>query len=239
MLPDQVTIWLAFAAGIVAFLSPCTLPLLPGYLGYITARATGTVPGESSRARVFLHAICFVLGFSLLFTLLGAIAFSIGQLLAQYRTEIARIGGGLIAIFGIGMTGLVRLPFLGQDFRLRLEPDPRLGYLYSFLLGLIFAAGWTTCTGPVLGIALTFAAFETTLAYGMLLLFAFSLGLGVPYLVIAILLDRACEWVRRMGKVTRIVQIVSGLVFALMGIMLMLGKLNLLSPLFPFINFGI
>jgi cytochrome c-type biogenesis protein len=239
MLPEQVTVWLAFAAGIVAFVSPCTLPLLPGYLGYIAARATGTAPGEASRAKVFLHGLFFVIGFSLLFTLLGAIAFSLGQMLAEYRVQIARVGGGLIAVFGIAMTGLVRIPLLHQDLRLRLEPNPRLGYIYSFLLGIIFAAGWTACTGPVLGVALTFAAFESTLAQGMLLLFAFSLGLGIPYLIIALMLDRACEWVRRFGKTARIVQIASGLAFAAIGILLMLGQLHLLSPLFPEVDFGI
>jgi cytochrome c-type biogenesis protein len=239
MLPENVTVGLAFLAGLVSFLSPCTLPLLPGYLGYMTARASGTMPGEAGRARVFLHAIFFVLGFSLLFTLLGAIAVSLGQLLAQYRIEIARIGGALIAVFGLLMTGLVRVPFLGQDLRLRIEPNPRWGYLYSLLLGVIFAAGWTTCTGPVLGVALTFAAFESTLARGMLLLAAFSLGLGMPYLVVALLIDRACEWVRRLGKFTRIVQIISGLLFAAIGLLLLSGQLHLLSPMFPDINFGI
>jgi cytochrome c-type biogenesis protein len=238
MLPEQVSVGLAFAAGLVAFLSPCTLPLLPGYLGYLAARASAGSPGDVRRARVFLHGLCFVIGFTLLFTILGAIASSLGQLLSQYRVEIARIGGAFIVLFGISLTGLVRIPLLGSDVHLRLEPDPRLGFLYSFLTGLIYAAGWTTCTGPVLGIALTFAAFEPTLSQGMLLLFAFSLGLGLPYLLIALALDRACEWVRRLGPLTRAVQIVSGLVFAAIGLLLMFNQISLLAPFLPEIDLG-
>jgi cytochrome c-type biogenesis protein len=239
MLTDHISIGLAFAAGLVSFFSPCSLPLLPGYLGYMAARATGQQPCDNTRARVFFHGLMFVLGFSVLFISLGAAASAVSSYLFPYRAWIVHIGGALIILLGLSMTGLIRLPILNRDLHLPLEPNPKWGYLYSFLLGVISAAGWTACTGPVLGIALTLAAFEDTLVQGVFLLAVFSLGFGLPFLILALAVDRVGVWVCRMGRLARIIQIAAGILFAIMGMLLLFGKLGWLSPLFPEVNFGI
>jgi cytochrome c-type biogenesis protein len=239
MASGQISIGLMFLAGVVSFLSPCTLPLLPGYLGYMTARAAGPKPSEHPRVHIFLHGLAYVFGFTLLFITLGAAASSLSIFLSPYRTWITRLGGALIILFGLSMTGLIRIPFLQRDLHLQWEPNPKWGFVYSFLLGIIFAAGWTVCTGPMLGIALTLAAFAGTMAQGILLLAVFSLGLGIPFLLLAIALDRVSGWVSRMGRAARIVQMGAGLLFAAVGFLLLFGRLNLLSFLFPEIYFGL
>ena len=229
----NVSLGLVFLAGVVSFLSPCVLPLLPGYLTYLAARSSGQDIKRVSRWQVLFHGIAFVIGFSMVFITLGATASAIGQSLYNYKEWITRIGGVLIVFFGLQMSGWLQVPFLEMEFRKHSQDNPRWGYISSLLMGVFFSAGWTPCVGPTLGLVLTLAGTEASVIKGVLLLALYSLGLGVPFLITALAMDRVGLWVRRMAGVTRRVSIVAGVLLVGVGILLILGQLNFLGELFP------
>ncbi|MFL5474540.1 MAG: cytochrome c biogenesis CcdA family protein, partial [Gemmatimonadales bacterium] len=175
--PAALGLLVAFAAGLLSFLSPCVLPLVPSYLGFLTGM---TLPEVEQRRRVALiHATLFVAGFSLVFILLGATATALGRTLNYYQVWVQRIGGALIVAFGLICLGVIRSPWLYQEHRLQLEHKP-VGYLGSALVGMVFAAGWTPCIGPVLGGILSLAASAGDVHRGVLLLAVYSAGLALP-----------------------------------------------------------
>lgn len=229
----NVSLGLVFLAGVVSFLSPCVLPVLPGYLTYLAARSSGREIRQVSRLRVLFHGIAFVVGFSMVFIMLGATASAIGRLLYAYREWITRIGGVMIVIFGLQISGWLQIPFLGFEFRKHAEPNPRLGYLSSFLMGVFFSAGWTPCVGPTLGLVLTIAGTGASITRGILLLALYSLGLGLPFIITALAIDRVGMWMRRMTNLTQYVTLAAGLFLVPVGILLILGQLNFLGELFP------
>jgi len=229
----NVSIWLIFLAGIVSFLSPCVLPVLPGYLTYLAARSSSQEIGKVSRWQVLFHGMAFVAGFSIVFITLGATASAIGQFLYGYKEWITRIGGVMIVFFGLQMSGLLRIPFLELEFRKHAEPNPRLGFISSLLMGMFFSAGWTPCVGPTLGVVLTLAGTQASMTKGVLLLALYSLGLGLPFIITALAMDRVGKWMRRMATITRYVTIASGILLVGVGILLILGKLNFLNGLLP------
>lgn len=216
----------AFAAGILSFLSPCVLPLVPSYIGFLTGM---TLPEMANRRRAaLLHALLFVLGFSLVFILLGASATALGRALNYYQIWLQRVGGVLIIFFGVLCLGVIRVGWFNQERRMHLEQKP-VGYLGSALVGMAFAAGWTPCIGPVLGAILGLAATSDDVSRGMLLLGVYSAGLAVPFLLAAVAVDRFLDWFQRFRRYIPWVMRVSGVLLILVGILLVTGEFTRLA----------
>jgi cytochrome c-type biogenesis protein len=229
-------IWLA---GVVSFLSPCVLPILPGYIAYLAGHAAGCDPAKVERWRVLAHGAAFVLGFGLMFIALGATASLFGRLLIQYRVWIARIGGLLMVVFGLQMAGVIRLPFLEYGLRPNVNPNPRWGIASSVVMGFAFATGWTPCIGLVLGSVLTLAAYEASLSRGILLLAVYAFGLSVPFLLAALLMDRMGKWICRLAKLTHYVSIAAGWLLVVFGVLFATNQLSVISRWLPGWEIGI
>jgi cytochrome c-type biogenesis protein len=216
----------ALLAGVLSFLSPCVLPLVPSYLGFITGLSAGEM---TSRRRVaMVHSILFVAGFSLVFLLLGAGATAVGRFFRFYSDWIARAGGALIVVFGLYLMGVIRIGAFEMEKRLHLQNKP-VGYLGTMLVGVVFGAGWTPCIGPILGGILTLAATEADLQRGMLLLGTYSLGLAIPFLAAAWAADRFFGWFQRFRRYMPWVQRISGAILVLVGLLLVTGKFTRLA----------
>jgi cytochrome c-type biogenesis protein len=217
----------SFAAGVVSFLSPCVLPLVPGYLSYVAGKAAVPATGREGRAALAL-GLLFVLGFSSVFVAMGASATGLGRLLLAYRPEANRIGGAVVIVFGISLTGLLRFGWLERDLRFHLAlPGGRP--LAAYILGLAFAFGWTPCIGPVLGTILTLSATRVTLAQGIVLLSVYSLGLGLPFLAAALFTEGLLRRLRAFARFGRWLQLAAGIVVTLVGIAILTGALPALS----------
>jgi cytochrome c-type biogenesis protein len=224
--PAGLGLFVAFVAGLLSFLSPCVLPLVPSYVGFLTGM---TLPEVGQRRRIaLLHAVLFVAGFSLVFVLLGASATALGRALNQYQLWIQRVGGVLIIAFGLVCLGLVKADFLMRERRLQLEEKP-IGYLGSLLVGMAFAAGWTPCIGPVLGAILGLAATSSDLAKGTLLLVAYSAGLAVPFLLAALALETFLGWFQRFRRYLPWVMRISGALLVFVGILMVTGEFTRLA----------
>jgi cytochrome c-type biogenesis protein len=224
--PATLGLFVAFAAGLLSFLSPCVLPLVPSYIGFLTGMS---LPEMGGRRRVALgHALLFVLGFSLVFVLLGASATALGRALNYYQLWLQRIGGVLIIGFGLVCLGVIKLGFLSQERRVQVEQKP-VGYLGSALVGMAFGAGWTPCIGPVLGAILGLAATAHDLSRGMLLLAAYSAGLAVPFLVAAVALDAFLDWFQRFRRYLPWVMRVSGVLLVFVGALMVTGEFTRLA----------
>ena len=229
-MPDISSIGLltAFAAGLVSFLSPCVLPLVPGYVSYVAGRSVlepGTGGAVALRMPAVWLSVCFVLGFSTVFVLLGATATALGRLLLAYRYELNIVGGATIIAFGIFMLGLVRPGWLERD--LRFHGALRGGRpVAAYVLGLGFAFGWTPCIGPVLGAILTVSAASATALDGVALLAVYSLGLGVPFLLAAVFTDSLAVRLKAIGRVGRVLQVIAAGIMILMGIAMITGQLS-------------
>ncbi len=221
----------AFAAGIVSFLSPCVLPLVPGYVSYLAGHAIAR--GATDRlSLVRVHAValslCFVLGFSTVFVILGASATALSRLLISYRQELNLLGGIVVIGFGLVTLGMLHPWFLQRDFRFHaVLPGGRP--MAAYVLGMAFAFGWTPCIGPILGAILTVSAASTTVANGIMLLASYSLGLGVPFLVAAAFTDGLMARLKSIGRVGRTLQPLAGGVMILMGLAMITGQLSTLS----------
>jgi len=224
--PATLGLFVAFAAGLLSFLSPCVLPLVPSYIGFLTGMS---LPEVSTRRRTaLLHALLFVLGFSLVFVLLGASATALGRALNYYQHWLQRIGGVLIILFGLVCLGVIRVGFLTQERRVQVEHKP-VGYLGSALVGMAFGAGWTPCIGPVLGAILGLAATSQDLGRGMLLLGSYSAGLAVPFLLAAAALEAFLEWFQRFRRYLPWVMRVSGALLIFVGVLMATGEFTRLA----------
>ena len=213
----------AFGAGILSFLAPCVLPLVPGYLSYLAGTSLEEAQNRpAARWRVSLHALWFVLGFTLLFTLLGAVASLFGLALRTYQPVLERIGGLLLILFGIALTGLVPLPWLSRDHRIQVKPG-RSVWWRSGLVGIAFGSSWSACTGPILGAILVLTAGRSQQMQGAIVMLAFALGLGVPFLLVGLLVDRASPFLRRIRRYTVLFSSIGGAILVLMGIFLLTG----------------
>ena len=236
----NVTLGLAFLAGLASFLSPCVFWLVPAYVGYLGGRAAGgEVPEGGNRWATFTHGLAFVLGFSLVFVVLGVATSAFGSLLYDLRFILAKVGGVVVIIFGLHMIGVYRIPFLEYDTRVQKLPDPKWGYLSSALLGVFFSAGWSPCVGPVLGAILTLALNGGSVSQGASLLSAYSAGLAIPFLVAALGVGWVTTTLRKYGKVMRYVEIAMGVVLIIIGIMLFAGTFERLAQFGLWVDFGL
>jgi cytochrome c-type biogenesis protein len=236
---SQITVGLAFLAGLASFLSPCVFSLVPAYIGYLGGRAAGGEASGSSRFVTFTHGVAFVLGFSVVFILLGVAVSAAGGLLYDLRSYLAKIGGVVVVIFGLHMIGVFRIPFLEYDARVHSSPDRKWGYLSSALLGVFFSAGWSPCVGPVLGTILTVAINGGSVALGTKLLSAYSAGLAVPFLIAAIGIGWVSTILQKYGKVMHYIEVAMGVLLVIVGIMLFAGVFELLARYGFFVDFGI
>jgi len=240
MSPENVTLGLAFLAGLASFLSPCVLALVPAYVGYLSGRSVGP-SGASVENRwiTFTHGLAFVLGFSIVFVILGAAASALGAFLFDARQWLARIGGVVVILFGLHMLGVIHIPFLDFDTRRQVRPDPRLGYLSSMLMGVFFSAGWSPCVGPVLGAVLTLALNNAKVTQGVVLLVAYSAGLAIPFLLAALGIGRVAELMRRHARLLKGISMATGVIMIILGIMLLTGTLARLNRFGLFVDFGL
>jgi cytochrome c-type biogenesis protein len=218
---QSVGVAVAFTAGLFSFLSPCVLPLFPSYLSFITGMSVSDLSADlplTARRRVLLHALTFIVGFSLVFVALGA-SFSVaGQILVEYRAWIRRVGGALIIIFGLYIAGVFRLGFLGRTLTWQVREKPA-GYLGTLLVGVTFAVGWTPCVGPILGAILTLASTTETVRWGVGLLVAYSAGLGVPFLLSALALGSFLRWFKRYRPFIPLVERGAGVLLVVVGVL--------------------
>jgi cytochrome c-type biogenesis protein len=221
----------AFAAGIVSFLSPCVLPLVPGYISYMAGYSLQDVRNPAdvpARIAALAASLFFVLGFSTIFVALGASATALGQLLLRYRYEANIVGGSIVVIFGLVTAGLLRIPWFQRDFRLH----PHVGSgrpLGAYVLGLAFGFGWTPCIGPVLGAILTVSAVSASVSNGIVLLGVYSAGLGIPFLVFAAFTGTFAKRLRNLGRIGRWLQVAAGILMIVMGVAMITGHLSVFA----------
>jgi len=235
----NISLGLAFLAGLASFLSPCVFSLVPAYIGYLGGRAAGGENTASNRWVTFTHGLAFVLGFSVVFIFLGVAASAFGGLLFDMRTWLAKIGGIIVVIFGLHMIGVFRIPFLEYDLRVHSQVDTRWGYISSALMGVFFSAGWSPCVGPVLGAILTLAMNGGSVLLGVKLLSAYSAGLAIPFLVAALGIGWVSVILRKYSKVMCYIEIAMGVLLVIVGAMLFLGTFELLSRYGLFVDFGL
>jgi len=217
---------------LLSFLSPCVLPLIPSYITYITGLSFSDLqaehPSHIVRQKSILHSIAFILGFTLVFVLLGASATLMGSFFLSNATLIRKTGGILIILFGIHVTGLIPFKLFMSEKRLTIKHKPA-GYFGSFLVGLVFAAGWTPCIGPILAAILTLAATESDVYHGIVLLLFYSLGLGIPFLLSSLAMHQFLQIFNRFKKYIRVFEVITGLFLVIAGIMLYFNWLTRLS----------
>ncbi len=228
MPPESLSVLVAFSAGLLSFLSPCVLPLVPSYVTFITGMGLEDV--TRSRRTTMLHAFMFVIGFSLIFVALGAGATAIGQLMLAYRTWIARAGGVLIVVMGLWMLGVFKFAALQQERRMHLSDKP-IGYLGTVVVGIAFGAGWSPCLGPTLGAILMMAANQTELAKGVGLLSAYSAGLAVPFLLSALLIDRFLVFFQKFKRNIGTVNRIAGVLLIVVGVLMFTGWFERLAAM--------
>jgi cytochrome c-type biogenesis protein len=221
----------AFAAGVLSFLSPCVLPLVPGYISYVAGRTPKAVPAGNT-AVIALPAlglsVCFVLGFSTVFIALGASATALGQMLLSYRVELNLVGGTIVILFGLFLTGLIRPSWMMREARFHSDlPGGRAASAY--VLGLAFAFGWTPCIGPILGAILTVSAASATVSQGIALLAIYSLGLGIPFLLAALFTDGLAKRLKAMRRTGWLLQTGAGGVMIVMGLAMVTGQMSTFS----------
>ena len=220
--PQQISGMIAFTAGLLSFVSPCVLPLVPSYITYITGASFKELTDVEARSRLrwvtIFHSVLFITGFSLVFILMGASATYLGQLLAQYQYWIMKGGGVLIILLGIHFTGIINIPFLQMEKRFEMRKKP-LGYIGSLFVGVAFAAGWTPCIGPILSTILIYASTSKSFTTGILLLTYYSIGLGIPFFLSSLAFNSFLSAFDKIKRYMRVINIVSGLFLIGIGIL--------------------
>lgn len=220
----------AFIAGLASFLSPCVLPLVPAYVGYLGGRTAFEGDSkEQNRWSVFSHGVAFVLGFSVVFITLGVAASALGGLLNNVSNWLEKIGGIVVVIFGIHMTGIYKIPFLQYDTRQQSAPAKNKGYWSSFLMGVFFSAGWSPCVGPVLGAILTLSLSGGSVLIGGTLLASYSAGLSIPFLIAALGVGWVTATLKKYGKALHYLEISMGVLMIIIGTMLFFGLFEQLT----------
>lgn len=230
---DQISVAVAVGAGALSFLSPCVLPLFPSYLSFVTGLSLEDMQahrGGGTRRRLAGSALLFILGFSLVFVSMGASFSLLGGLFYDHQRVIQTVGGILIALFGLQVAGWLRIPFLLRERRVELQSRPA-GYLGAFLVGVTFAAGWTPCVGPILGSVLSLAGAAGTAGTGTVLLAAYSLGLGIPFFLSALAVDRFFTIFDRFKRFLPVLNTAAGVILILVGALLATNYFTLLAAL--------
>jgi cytochrome c-type biogenesis protein len=237
MNPSQLSFGIAFVAGLASFLSPCVLPLVPIYLtqlvGQSIYQASDNRQQASLRMVTFLHAATFVLGFTLAFVALGAVASSLGSFLQAHQILIRQIAGIMLVILGLYLIGILKLPFLYQQKRFEFHPE-RPSYPASLLIGITFAIAWSPCIGPILGSILALAASTATLQKGVMLLLLYSLGLGIPFLLLGLGLNQVSSILKKLKPYLGKIEIATGVLMIVVGIMVFFNILLFLNNYFRF-----
>ena len=225
---DEVTlgIGISFTAGVLSFLSPCVLPLIPSYVSFITGLSIDDV--QRSRRVTLAHSLLFIAGFTLVFLALGATATVLGQLLVRHRDWVGRIGGLLVIALGLYLLGVFNVGMFARERRIHIANKP-LGYLGTLVVGMAFAAGWTPCIGPILGGVLTYTASSADLNRGIVLLLAYSLGLAVPFLLAALMIDRFMDLFQRYRGALIWMSRASGILLIAVGILMITGSMTVLT----------
>ena len=228
------TIGLAFFAGLASFLSPCVFALVPAYVGYLSGRSVNAI-GSDEKANSWVtlsHGVAFVLGFSIVFILIGILASYLGAALADITQILVRFGGVVVVFFGLHMLGIINIKFLNYDVRPEFSADRKRGYVSSGLMGVFFSAGWAPCVGPVLGTILTFSFNQGSPVVGATLLTAYSAGLAIPFLIAATQIGWVTTILRKYGKVMMIAEKTMGVLLLVLGVLLFSGQFEtLLAPL--------
>ena len=228
---ENVSVAVAFTAGLLSFLSPCVLPLVPVYLASLVGPELFDVKRTGRRLPIFLHSLSFVLGFSLVFTTMGAIAGLTGFAINPSLALLNKISGSLLIAFGLFLLAALKIPWLNYEKRLSPSLGNTTGYLRSFLIGASFSLVWTACVGPILGGILAIALNTATAWHGAYLLAIYSLGLGLPFLVIGLAFDSLLPLLRRIQRYTRIIHVVSGLLLITIGVLVLTGQISWFSTL--------
>ena len=229
---ENVSVIVALSAGIISFLSPCILPLIPSYIAFITGVSIEELSLEENlrqvRKKVIANSLMFILGFSLIFIALGASATFLGQFLAQNIRWFEIIGGAVVILFGIHFAGIFRLRFLDKEKKVHLKKKP-LGYLGTCLVGIAFGAGWMPCVGPILGSILTMAATTQNILKGIILLAFYSIGIGLPFFISGLIIHKFFEYFKTIRKYFKIITIIGGILLIIVGILLISGYFSSMS----------
>jgi len=227
----------AFVAGLISFLSPCVLPLVPGYVSLISGAGIEELKSTEGHLlrKLMLNSAAFIIGFSIVFITLGAISTEVGQVLAQYKSLLARVAGVIIILFGLHLTGIFQIKALLSDTRLHTLKGGASPW-GAFVIGFAFAFGWTPCVGPILAVVLGFAAAQDTVWKGIFLLAIYSAGLAVPFLVTSLGIERFLKFYNRFKFHMHAVEVASGGLLIVLGILLVMGRFALISGYFSFLN---
>lgn len=226
---ENVSFIMAFTAGVFSFLSPCVLPLIPAYISYLTGISFQEISKEPTKERkkqiritTTFHALSFILGFTIVFVLLGVSVTFLGKLLLEYQQVLKKVGGALIIFFGLVIIGVIKIPFLQKERKLSYKKGG-VSVFGSILVGATFAIAWTPCVGPILGSILVYASSTASIKMGIKLLIAFSLGLGLPFFISGLAVNSFLIYFKKFGKYIHWVTIVAGTVFIIFGILLLTG----------------
>jgi cytochrome c-type biogenesis protein len=227
----------AFLAGLVSFLSPCVLPLVPGYVSLISGAGVEQLKTQETQLlrKVMLNSVAFILGFSVVFITLGAVATEVSQMLSRYRSTLAQVAGVVIILFGLHLTGVFKIKALYTDARLHSVKGGSTAW-GAFVIGFAFAFGWTPCVGPVLTVILTFAAAQDSITKGVMLLAIYSMGLAVPFLLTALGVERFLKFYSRFRAHMHAIEVASGALLVVLGVLLVLGRFTIISNYLSFLN---
>ncbi|TSC62526.1 MAG: cytochrome c bioproteinis protein [Parcubacteria group bacterium Gr01-1014_48] len=222
----------AFLGGLISFLAPCVLPIIPGFLAYLAGASTTET--SSKRKEIFMNSVFFVFGFGVVFALLGVLLNTLLENIAyDVQLWLSRLGGVMIIFFGLYLVGLIKIPFLEKEYKFGVKTKFKSRYVTSFLFGLAFAAGWTPCVGPALGVILGLAA--TAPGSAFILLLTYALGLGIPFLIVGSFTGHAAEFINRHAVGLNYLNIVFGIILLILGILIFTQKLSLIAN-FEFLN---
>lgn len=230
---QEVTLLAAFAAGFLSFVSPCVLPLIPGYISFVSGVSVEEMRSDAgvataSRLQIFITSIAFVIGFSIVFVSLGASATAVGKFLVSRLPLLSKIAGAILIVFGLHTMGAFRLRFLEQEKRVHSQRKPA-GPLGAMLVGIAFAFGWTPCIGPILGGILAIAGSKNTIGEGVTLLAVYSLGLGIPFLITSLAINQFFSAAKRMRKYYHAVEVTSGALLIAIGVLILTGQLTIIA----------